>query len=71
MDTDPARRRSKAGSLDSEPGELAELTAEIAALPEIAPRRAWLAESKWRLLRKFDELHAERPESANERESDG
>ena len=45
----------EAGLPDPEARGLADLAAEVEDLPEVMPRRAWLTESKWRLLRAFDE----------------
>jgi hypothetical protein len=42
--------------------ELARFAEEIEALPVVSPRRAWLRESKRRLLQRYQELQAARCE---------
>lgn len=58
MDDDVQRQLRQAGLPADEAGELADLAAEVERLPAVKPRRAWLHESKWRLLRAFDEQRA-------------
>ena len=67
MDPDVARELREAGASDEEVAELAELAGQIESLPESTPRKAWLLESKWRLLRRFDELRAERASDEGDR----
>ncbi len=71
MDADLERQIREETPTASEAQDLVELADEIAALPRVAPRRAWLHESKWRLLRKFDELQADRPESPDNSGANG
>jgi hypothetical protein len=68
MDADLTRQLRDTGLSEDEAKDLAELAAEVECLPEVKPRRAWLHESRWRLLRKFDERQAKRRAAPDERE---
>jgi hypothetical protein len=55
MDPELRRQLQETGIPGEEAAELAELAVEIEQVPEVEPRKAWLHESRWRLLRRFDE----------------
>lgn len=59
MDEDLGQQLREAGLPDADAQELAALAAEIERVPPVKPRRAWLHESKWRLLRAFDERQSD------------
>ena len=60
VDADLRRELSEAGAPDASVPELIDLVVEIQELPLVTPRRSWLHESKWRMLRRFDERNAKR-----------
>lgn len=60
MGRDVERELREAGATDELVSELTRVAKEIEKLPSIEPRRSWLIESKWRLMRRFDEQQAAR-----------
>ena len=59
-----------AGPPSEEAGQLEALARELEQLPPAQPRKSWLAESKWRMQRRFDELRARRQGSPPKPPSD-
>ena len=70
MDADLTRQLREAGLPEDEVKDLADLAAEVERLPEAKPRRAWLHESRWRLLRAFDERRRRQTDSVDDRDAD-
>lgn len=68
MDSDLGRQLSEAGLSDADAQELTDLASEIGQLPDVKPRLAWLHESKWRLLREFDEQRTDRDAAPSDAE---
>jgi hypothetical protein len=62
VDAELARELREAGVPEDELDDLTSLADELAHLPDATPRRAWQLESKWRLLRRYDQLRSERPD---------
>jgi hypothetical protein len=69
MDPDVARQLRDTGLTDAEAHDLADLAAEVERLPEVKPPKGWLHESRWRLLRKFDDRPASRPSKVDPADS--
>ena len=56
--SDEQAELESAGLASDEAAQLRALARELEQLPPARPRKSWLAQSKWRLQRRFDELRA-------------